>query len=197
MSETTDQTTLITLPPLHFFVPTQRIKHHPTQTLKHTTTTMPSTKVLSNNARIIARTEKSVSAERVFYKTKKDEAAFLQFEKTNRALEYEHAMVEKSNKYAEYWIYEKGDRARIVIDAFFDKKTSKDPCFINVYNKNCKHMEKRNFLEVVNMIFEDFKELHGNRLGQTRIWGDLYISTEIYKFMVAYWENLSEGSSEC
>ena len=122
---------------------------------------MPSTKVLSNNARIIARTEKSVSAERVFYKTKKDEAAFLQFEKTNRALEYEHAMVEKSNKYAEYWIYEKGDRARIVIDAFFDKKTSKDPCFINVYNKKCKNMEKRNFLEVVNMIFEDFNKYPG------------------------------------
>ena len=158
---------------------------------------MPANKVLANNARIIARTEKSVSVERNFYKTKNDEAALLKQEKTNRAIEYEQSMVEKSNQYAEYWIYEKGDRARIVIGSFFDKKTSKDPCFINVYNKKDKKMEKRNLMEVVNMIFEDLKELPGNRLGQTRIWGDLYISTEIYKFMVAHWEDLSEGSSEC
>tara|TARA_B100001989_G_scaffold246534_1_gene217554 strand:- start:1877 stop:2353 length:477 start_codon:yes stop_codon:yes gene_type:complete len=158
---------------------------------------MPANKVLANNARIISRTEKSVSAERNFYKTKKEaEEAFKSY-KTNQTLEYEQNMTEKSNQYAEYWIYEKGDRGRLIINAYFDNKTSKDPCFINVYNKKERSMEKRNFLEVVKMIFEDAKDLPGNRLGQTRIWGDLYLSTEIYKFLKAHWEYLSEGSSEC
>ena len=154
---------------------------------------MPSNKIFNKNARIISRTEKSISAERNFYKTKKEEEVL----KSTRALEYEQSVMSKSNQYAKYWIYEKGDRARLIIDAYFEKKSHKDPCFINVYNKKEKSMKKYNFYEVVNMIFEDHKELPGNRLGQTRIWGDLYLSTEIYKFMTVHWENLCEGSSEC
>ena len=155
---------------------------------------MPANKVLSQNARIMQRTEKSVSAEHNFYKTKKEEEAL----KYSRSLEYEKSMTEKSNKYAEYWIYEKGDRARFILDSHFHKKTCKDPCYINLYNKKVKTIEKYNFSEVVKMIFEDAHEaLPGNRLGQTRIWEDLYLSTEIYKFLMNHWEYLSEGSSEC
>lgn len=154
---------------------------------------MPTNKVISNNSRIIARTEKSISVERNYYKTKKDEELL----KTVRAAEYEQNMLEKSNQYAEYWIYEKGDRAKAIIDKYFVNKSSNDPCFINVYNKKAKTMEKYNFTKIVEMVLEDVKDLPGNRLGQTRIWGDLYLSTEIYKFMKAHWECLSEGSSEC
>lgn len=154
---------------------------------------MPANKVISNNSRIIARTEKSISAERNYYKTKKDEEVL----KTAHAAEYEQNMLARSNQYAEYWIYEKGDRARTIINKYFDKKSSGDPCFINVYNKKARTMEKYNFPKIVEMVFEDVKDLPGNRLGQTRIWGDLYLSTEIYKFMKAHWECLSEGSSEC
>ena len=158
-----------------------------------TTNTMPANKVISNNSLFIARTEKSISAERNYYKAKKDE----EFLKTSRAAAYEQQMLEKSNQYAEYWIFEKGDRARTVINQYFDKKPSKDPCFINVYNKKTRTMEKHSFPNIVDMVFRDSKDLLGNRLGQTRIWGDLYLSTEIHKFMKAHWECLSEGSSEC
>jgi predicted O-linked N-acetylglucosamine transferase (SPINDLY family) len=158
---------------------------------------MPTNKVDVQNSRIIERTEKSVFAEQNFYKTKKEEEALFKSNERNRVLEYQQSMEEKSNKYAKYWIYEKGDRARLIINAYFDNKTSKDPCFVNVYNKREKLMEKHNFLEVVKMTFEDAKDSPGNRLGQTRIWGDLYLSTEIYKFMKVHWESLKEGSSEC
>tara|TARA_A100001015_G_C15039732_1_gene738857 strand:+ start:1291 stop:1755 length:465 start_codon:yes stop_codon:yes gene_type:complete len=154
---------------------------------------MPTNKVLADNARTIARTTKSVSTERTSYKTKKEEESF----KNDRSLEYEKSMSTKSNQYAEYWIYEKGDRGKMVIYAYFYGKKSKDPCYINVYNKKEKTMEKHNLSDVIKMIFENTRELPGNRLGQTRIWADLYLSTEIYKFMSAYWEDLSVGSSEC
>lgn len=180
------------------------IKHNslviPTQTditkafsTHDTTKTMPANKVISNNSRSIARTEKSIFVERNYYKKKNDEANL----KTAHAAEYEHNMFAKSNQYAEYWIYEKGDRAIKIIDKYFDNKSSTDPCFINVYNKKAKTMEKYNFPKIVEMVLEDVKDLPGNRLGQTRIWEDLYLSTEIYKFIKAHWECLSEGSSEC
>tara|TARA_A100001015_G_C14966855_1_gene703345 strand:- start:198 stop:764 length:567 start_codon:yes stop_codon:yes gene_type:complete len=158
-----------------------------------TTTTMPANKVLANNARIMARTEKSVSAERNFYKTKKEE----QMLKNTRSYEYEESVTAKSNQYAEYWIYEKGDRAKLVINAYFNNKSSNDPCFINVYDKKEKTMKKYNFFMVVEMIFKEVHDLPGNRLGQTRIWGDMYLSTEIYKFMNAHWNDLNKESSEC
>ena len=154
---------------------------------------MPASKILANNARYMARTEKSNAAERDFYRTKMEER---EHEKL-RALQFEESMTEKSNEYAEYWIYEKGDRAKLIIKEHFSEKNSKDPCFINVYDKKERKMEKMKFSDITSMVFENKTELPGNRFGQTRIWGDLYISTEIYKFMIAHWKDLEDESSEC
>ena len=158
----------------------------------HPTVTMPSNKLISQNNRFLARTEKSISVERDFLSSTKKES----YNKETRANEYEKVMTAKSNDYALFWINEKGDRAKRLIEAYFCKESMKDPCFINVYNKETRKMEKQTFPDVLKMVFDD-TEKSGNRLGQTRIWGDLYLSTEICKFMDRHWEYLKCGDSVC
>ena len=158
----------------------------------HTTVPMPSNKVTLKNEKIVSRTLKSMDAETTFYKTKNDEKNL----NKNTKSKYEDDMLQKSNDYAQFWIYNKGDRARVLIEAYYEKNTMNDPCYINVYNKDEKVMVKMKSPEIIEMIFKDFsKTLPSNRLGQTRIWNNIYISTEIYKFMCAHWEVLEEGSS--
>ena len=155
---------------------------------------MSDSKVIRNNTRVIERTQKSIKAEYSFYYTRNDE-----YHVKNDHREYEDGMKKKSDSYAYWWIYEKGDRARLLVEEHYDKLSSVDPCFVNVYNKKTKKIEKYMLKNVLPMMFVHGKnsELHPNRLGQTRFWDDLYIATEIYNFLHTHWCVLEEGSSVC
>ena len=136
-----------------------------------------------------------MNAEWNHYQTKKDE----QLQSKKRNTDYETMMKDKSESYSEWWIYNKGDRARAITELYYEGKENKDPCFVNLYNKAQSKIVKYNLGDVLANAFkhECVTERHSNRFGQTRIWDDLYIATALYKFLENYWGNLAEGSSEC
>ena len=150
------------------------------------------TKAMKINTKVLERTQKSMDNESTYYLTKSDER------QNNRAKvqQYEANMKEKSDSYAQWWIYEKGDRARTILEQYHDENVTKDPLYVNVYNKANKGMEKSCLKELVTYMFEKGKteNRHGNCLGQTRIWEDLYVATEIYNFLATYWSLLGVSS---
>lgn len=141
-------------------------------------------KIINNNAKFLERTQKSINAEKSYYNERKTIR--------DNKKEYDNSMKNKSDSYAEWWVYEKGHRACTILSNYYRDYEIKDPLYINTFDKSKKGIQKYHLKDILYMMFtkEEFPVLPGNRNGQTRIWEELYISTKIYNFLYFKWSEI-------
>lgn len=153
---------------------------------------MPKTRTLRINQEFVTRTQKSVDAETSFYRKVTQESNHSYkphvFEKETR---------DKTDSYSSWWISEKGNRAKLLVEAYYENTSSQDACYVNVYDKSKRMIVKYKLKDVLEHVFKNKSETRSNKYGQVRFWEDLYLSSDIFDLLKAHHQVLEEGTSVC
>lgn len=160
---------------------------------------MPAAHIINNNAKVIERTLKSINAEKKYYEQIKSEyysSVNTNNEYKKEQKEFANGMLMKSQSYSCFFLKEKGDRAKNIIEQIYDKRDVEDACYVNVYDKSKKSIEKYKMEDVVKKILKtpNMESFDANKFGQVRFYNDLYLPEDIYKFVVGHHSTIKDTS---
>lgn len=160
---------------------------------------MPAAHIIKNNDKIIKRTLESINAEKKYYENMKSEycsSVNSNNEYKKEQNEFANGMLIKSQSYSCFFLKEKGDRSKNIIEQVYDQRDVKDACYVNVYDKSKKSVEKYKMKSVVETILKNpnMDSFDTNKFGQVRFYNDLYLPEDIYKFVVEHHNTIKDTS---